>query len=189
MSDPAPSVRAMRYGFVVPFASEPEFVELAELGERSGWDAVLSWEGVWRRDAWVQLGAAAVRTERIRLGTVITPASRYKPWDLASLVSSVDQLSRGRVTLGVGLGALNSNWTAFEGEQPRRERAQLLDECLDVFAHLTGGEPFAYDGEHYSLDLTSPVEPGGPPPTVQPRTPSPIAPGHSRRSGACRARR
>ncbi|KNX36609.1 LLM class flavin-dependent oxidoreductase [Luteipulveratus halotolerans] len=157
----------MRYGFVVPFASETEFVELAELGERTGWDAVLSWEGVWRRDAWVQLAAAAVRTERIRLGTVITPAARYKPWDLASLVSSVDQLSRGRVTLGVGLGALNSNWTTFEGEESRRVRARKLDECLEVFAHLTSGEPFAYDGEHYSLDLTSPVEPSGPPPSVQ----------------------
>ena len=59
----------MRHGFVVPFASETEFVELARLGEQAGWDAVLSWEGVWRQDAWVQLGAAAVATERIRLGS------------------------------------------------------------------------------------------------------------------------
>ncbi|MDE9365925.1 LLM class flavin-dependent oxidoreductase [Luteipulveratus sp. YIM 133132] len=157
----------MRYGFVVPFASELEFIELAELGEEHGWDAVFSWEGVWRRDAWVQLAAAAARTQRIRLGTVITPASRYRPWDLASLVSSVDQVSQGRVTLGVGLGALNSNWTRFEGEEPRRDRARKLDECLEVFSRLTSGEPFSYDGEHYSLDLTTPVEPAGPPPSVQ----------------------
>ncbi|AKU17531.1 LLM class flavin-dependent oxidoreductase [Luteipulveratus mongoliensis] len=157
----------MRYGFVVPFASEVEFVELARLGEEHGWDAVFSWEGVWRRDAWVQLGAAAAHTSRIRLGTLLTPAARYKPWDLASVVSSVDQLSHGRVTLGVGLGALNSNWTVFEGEEPRAVRAKKLDECLDIYAGLTSGEPFSYAGDHYSVDLTSPVEPDGPPPPVQ----------------------
>ncbi|WP_392425628.1 LLM class flavin-dependent oxidoreductase [Barrientosiimonas humi] len=157
----------MRHGFVVPFASETEFVELARLGEQAGWDAVLSWEGVWRQDAWVQLGAAAVATERIRLGTVVTPAARYRPWDLAALTGSVDRLSGGRVTLGVGLGALNSNWTAFEGETPRKERAELLDECLAIWSRLSAGEKFSHTGAHYQLDLTGELEPGGPPPTAQ----------------------
>ena len=55
-------------------------------------------------DAWVALAAVAARTERIRLGPVITPVARRRPWKLAREVVSLDQLSRGRVIFGVGLG-------------------------------------------------------------------------------------
>lgn len=184
----------MKQGFVVPFASEREFVELASLGEESGWDAVFSWEGVWRQDAWVQLGAAAVQTERIRLGTLITPASRYRPWDLAALTGSVDRLSGGRVVLGVGLGALNSNWTTFEGATDRRTRARLLDECLAVWSQLSTGEPFAFEGEHYRVDTTGGIEPPGPPPTAQQPHPAvwavgALVPGRTRQRSLERAAR
>lgn len=157
----------MRFGFVVPFASEQEFVELARLGEQHGWHGVFSWEGVWRQDAWVQLAAAAMVTERVRLGTVVTPVSRYRPWDLASLVGSVDRLSDGRVTLGVGLGAPNSNWTAFEADDGRKTRAGHVDEGLELFAKLCSGEPFRHTGERWTIDLTHGIEPNGPPPTAQ----------------------
>lgn len=171
LSDPPTTVASMRYGFVVPFASETEFVELAELGERSGWDGVFSWEGVWRQDPWVQIAAAAVRTERVRFGTVITPVSRYRPWDLASLVGSVDRLSGGRVTVGVGLGAVNSNWAAFEPDEGRAARARKVDEGLELWRRLLAGERFRHDGEFGSVDLTAPIEPDGPPPPAQ--TPHP----------------
>ena len=69
----------MRSGFVVPYATEREFAELARLGEERGWDAVFGWEAVYGIQAWVQLGAAAMVTERIRLGTLLTPASRHRP--------------------------------------------------------------------------------------------------------------
>lgn len=154
----------MRFGCVIPWATEPEFVELAALAERSGWDAVFTWEAVWGQDAWGQLAAAAVRTERIRLGTLLTPASRYRPWDLASRVGSVDRLSGGRVTMSVGLGAQHDNWLAFEAEEPRATRAAKLDECLAVYAGLLHGQPFAYAGRHYSAE---PVELLAPPPPVQ----------------------
>jgi alkanesulfonate monooxygenase SsuD/methylene tetrahydromethanopterin reductase-like flavin-dependent oxidoreductase (luciferase family) len=93
----------MRFAFVVPMASEPEFVELAVLGEQHGWDMVFTWEAAYRCDAWATLAAAAMCTDTIRLGTLITPAARYRPWDLTQRVASVDRLSGGRVTLGVGL--------------------------------------------------------------------------------------
>ncbi|WP_431843779.1 LLM class flavin-dependent oxidoreductase [Calidifontibacter indicus] len=157
----------MQFGFVVPFASERDFVDLARLGEQSGWDAVFSWEGVWRQDAWVQLAAAAMVTSTVRLGTVITPVARYKPWDLASLVGSVDRLSGGRVTMGVGLGAPNSNWLAFEPDEGRKVRAARVDEGLELFAKLCSGEPFRHDGEHFTIDVTAGIEPDGPPPTTQ----------------------
>ena len=94
-----------------------------------GWDQVFSWESVWGQDAWVTLGAAAMVTERIRLGTLLTPAARHRPWDLASRCASVDRLSDGRVTLGVGLGALHGNWLAFEPDEGRAVQARKLDEA------------------------------------------------------------
>jgi len=139
----------MRYGFVVPFTTEHEFVELARFGEERGWDAVLTWEALFGTDAWVLLGATAVATERIRLGTLLTPASRYRPWDLASDVGTVDRLSGGRAFLSVGLGALHPGWTAFEADEGRGVRARKLDECLAVYAGLTRGDDLTYEGEFY----------------------------------------
>jgi alkanesulfonate monooxygenase SsuD/methylene tetrahydromethanopterin reductase-like flavin-dependent oxidoreductase (luciferase family) len=104
----------MRFGFVVPHADAREFAEFAALGERHGWDGVFTWEAVWGEHAWVALGAAAMVTERIRLGTLLTPASRWRPWDLASAVGTVDRLSGGRVVMSVGLGAVHDGWAAFE---------------------------------------------------------------------------
>ena len=159
----------MRYGAVIPYAGEHEFADLARTAERSGWDAVFTWESVWGQDAWVTLGAAAMVTRRIRLGTLLTPAGRHRPWDLASRVASVDRLSRGRVTLGVGLGALNGNWLAFEPDEGRRARAHRLDESLAVFVGLMNGQPFSYAGEHYSCAEVTELVP--PPPVPRPHPP------------------
>lgn len=141
----------MRYGFVVPYATEREFADLAQLGERRGWDGIFGWEALYGVHAWTQLGAAAMVTQRIRLGTLLTPASRHRPWDLASMVGSVDRISGGRAIMSVGLGALHEGWTAFEPDEGRGVRARKLDECLAVYAGLLGGDPaFSYTGEHYS---------------------------------------
>jgi alkanesulfonate monooxygenase SsuD/methylene tetrahydromethanopterin reductase-like flavin-dependent oxidoreductase (luciferase family) len=133
----------MRFGFVVPHATAREFAELAALGEARGWDGVFTWEAVWGEHAWVALGAAAMTTERIRLGTLLTPASRWRPWDLASAVGTVDRLSGGRTVMTVGLGAVHEGWTAFEPDEGRRVRAEKLDECLAVYDGLMRGQPFS----------------------------------------------
>jgi alkanesulfonate monooxygenase SsuD/methylene tetrahydromethanopterin reductase-like flavin-dependent oxidoreductase (luciferase family) len=144
----------MRFGFVVPFADTREFADIAALGEACGWDAVFTWEALYGVDAWVTLGAAAMVTERIRLGTLLTPVSRVRPWDLASRVGTVDRLSRGRVILGAGLGALHQGWTAFEPDEGRAARATKLDESLAIYAGLLAGQPFSYDGVYYSARPT-----------------------------------
>jgi alkanesulfonate monooxygenase SsuD/methylene tetrahydromethanopterin reductase-like flavin-dependent oxidoreductase (luciferase family) len=159
----------MRFGFVVPYANAREFAELAALGERLGWDAVFTWEAVWGEHAWVTLGAAAMATERIRLGTLLTPASRWRPWDLASAVGTVDRLSDGRVIMGVGLGALHDGWIAFEPDEGRAVRAEKLDECLAVYDGLMRGQPFSYAGKHYSAKPTDHLVPA--PPAQRPRPP------------------
>jgi alkanesulfonate monooxygenase SsuD/methylene tetrahydromethanopterin reductase-like flavin-dependent oxidoreductase (luciferase family) len=159
----------MRFGFVVPYADAREFAELAALGEARGWDAVFTWEALWGEHAWVTLGAAAMTTERIRLGTLLTPASRWRPWDLASAVGTLDRLSGGRAIMSVGLGALHDGWTAFEPDEGRRVRAEKLDECLAIYAGLMRGQPFSYEGRHYSAKPTDHLVPG--PPVQRPRPP------------------
>lgn len=157
----------MRYGFVVPDADPTGFADLAALGEEHGWDAVFTYESVFGIDAWVTLAVAATRTRRIRLGTLLTPASRMRPWDLASRVGTVDRLSDGRVILSVGLGALTDNWLAFEPDEGRRARAEKLDESLAIFTALCAGGPVTFEGRHYSAHLERDVEPASPPPTTQ----------------------
>ena len=91
---------------------------------------------------------------KIRLGTLLTPPSRRRPWELASQVATVDRLSNGRVTLSVGLGAIDSGFENFGEECDRRIRAELMDECLDIMCGLWDGQPFAYDGAHYQVEPT-----------------------------------
>jgi hypothetical protein len=159
----------VRFGFVVPHGDARDFAQVAALGERHGWDGVFTWEAVWGVHAWVTLGAASMVTERIRLGTLLTPVSRWKPWDLASAVGTVDRLSGGRVILGAGLGALHGGWTAFEADEGRRARAQKLDECLDIYAGLMRGQPFGYHGTYYSAEPTDFMPPD--PPVQRPHPP------------------
>ena len=159
----------MRFGFVVPHANARAFTEMAVLGERHGWDGVFTWEALWGEHAWVTLGAAAMVTSRIRLGTLLTPASRWRPWDLASAVGTVDRLSEGRAMMSVGLGAIHEGWTAFEADEGRQARAQKLDECLAIYDGLMRGQPFSYDGKHYSAKPTDFNLPE--PPVQRPRPP------------------
>lgn len=144
----------MRYGFVVPWGDAADVGDLAEAAETAGWDGLFVWEPVWGVDAWISLGLAAVRTSKIRLGTMITPPSRRRPWELASQVATVDRLSNGRVTLSVGLGAIDSGFDTFGEECDRRVRAELMDECLDIVCGLWKGQPFEYAGAHYTVQST-----------------------------------
>lgn len=159
----------MQYGFVLPSGDARMAAELAQLAEQCGWDGFFVWEPVWGNDAWVLLTAAAMRTQRIRLGTMLTPLSRMRPWKLASEAATLDNLSGGRVILSVGLGALDTGWAEFGEVTDRRTRAELLDEGLDIVTGLWRGQPFHYDGKHYQVRPMNFMPP--PPPVQQPRTP------------------
>jgi hypothetical protein len=159
----------MKYGFVLPYGDARVAADLAHAAEHTGWDGFFVWEPVWGNDAWVALAAAAMRTDRIRLGTLLTPLSRMRPWKLASETATLDQLSNGRVILSVGLGAVDTGFDAFGEVTDRKTRAELLDEGLDILTGLWRGEPFTYAGEHYTIKETSFYPP--PPPVQQPRIP------------------
>lgn len=146
----------MRYGFVIPFGDPELVVDLAVEIEQAGWDAAFTYETIYQMDPWVVLGAMAVRTERIRLGTLLTPPSRRRPWKLAAEVATVDRLSRGRALLCVGLGALDTGFGAVGEETGRRERAALMDECLEIMDRLWSGEPFTFEGAHYTIEWKVP---------------------------------
>lgn len=159
----------MRYGFVLPYGDARAAAELAFSAEKSGWDGFFVWEPVWGMDAWVCLTAAAMRTQRIRLGTMLTPLSRLRPWKLAGETVTLDHLSGGRVILSVGLGAVDTGFAAFGEVTDRRARAELLDEGLDILTGLWRGQPFRYAGKHYHIEPTDFFPP--PPPLQQPRIP------------------
>jgi hypothetical protein len=159
----------MKYGFVLPFGDARTAADCARLAEQAGWDGFFVWEPVWGIDAWVSLTAAAMQTERIRLGTMLTPLSRMRPWKLASETAALDQLSGGRVILSVGLGAVDTGFESFGEVTDRKTRAELMDEGLDILTGLWRGQPFAYDGKHYHIRPTDFYPP--PPPVQQPRIP------------------
>ena len=92
-------------------AEPAALVELAVAAERAGWDAFFLWDhmvvdraGVEIVDPWVTLGAIAARTDRIRLGTCVTPLARRRPQKVARETVTLDRLSGGRLVLGVGVG-------------------------------------------------------------------------------------
>src|SRR5919112_1428396 len=126
----------MRYGFVFPRGDARTAADFAREAEQAGWDGFFVWEPVWGIDAWVSLTAAAMQTERIKLGTMLTPLSRMRPWKLASESATLDRLSNGRVILAVGLGAIDSGFAAFGEETDRKVRAELMDEALEIVTGL-----------------------------------------------------
>jgi alkanesulfonate monooxygenase SsuD/methylene tetrahydromethanopterin reductase-like flavin-dependent oxidoreductase (luciferase family) len=159
----------MKYGFVMPSGNARDAANLAFEAEQAGWDGFFAYEPVWGTDCWVALTAAAMRTERIKLGTMLTPLPRMKPWKLASETATLDDLSGGRVILAVGLGAPDAGYYAFGEETDRKLRAELLDEGLDVLTGLWRGQPFSYHGKHYTIEPFETIV--APPPVQQPRIP------------------
>ena len=127
----------LRRGLAVPcFADDPaDLVELGIGAERAGLDGFFLWDHLVHSgsgdgppivDPWQVLAVVAARTSRIKLGTMITPVARRRPWKLAKEVTTLDLLSRGRVILGVGLGdPARAEFGLFgeHGRPPRPGRA------------------------------------------------------------------
>jgi alkanesulfonate monooxygenase SsuD/methylene tetrahydromethanopterin reductase-like flavin-dependent oxidoreductase (luciferase family) len=145
----------MRYGFIVNAGDPRQMAELAAEAEAAGWDGVFFYDGIAigkaeMYDPWVVLAAMAMRTERVRLGLILTPPSRRRPWKLARETMTIDRLSGGRLVLPVGLGALDDAGFGNVGEATDpRIRAELMDESLAILDGLWSGEPFAFEGRHY----------------------------------------
>ncbi len=142
----------MRFGFILPGGTADEQLEQAVLAEEAGWDGVFVWEGAYGVDAWTLLGAMAARTKRVRLGTMLTPLPWRRPWKVASQALTLDQLSGGRAILAVGLGAVDTGLGRTGEVIDRRERAEMLDEGIDLIAGVWEGR-LSFEGKHYNIDL------------------------------------
>lgn len=131
-------------------------------------------------DAWVTLGALAVQTSRIRLGTLVTSATFRLPGPLAIAVAQVDEMSGGRVEFGLGGGWYEREHTAYGIPFPTvGERFDRLEEQLEIVTGLwstPAGQTFDFHGKHY--DLTG--SPALPKPVQSPRPPV-IVGGHGKK--------
>lgn len=163
----------MKIGAALPYISAREIAELAALAEEAGWDGVFVGDAVWTVDPIVSLTAAALRTQRIRLGIMVIPVPLRKPWKIASESAALDNLSGGRLTLALATGAVWMGWQGFPDEATNTKiRAEMLDETIDILAGLYAGQPFDYDGRHFRVKLTSLDPQYYPPrPVQQPRIP------------------
>jgi alkanesulfonate monooxygenase SsuD/methylene tetrahydromethanopterin reductase-like flavin-dependent oxidoreductase (luciferase family) len=160
----------VKYGFVLPGGSAPEQLEQAVLADQCGWDGVFVWEAAYGVDAWTLLAAIAARTERIRLGTMLTPLPWRRPWKVASQVVTLDQLSNGRAILAVGLGAVD-NFLGNTGEElDRKTRAAMMDEGIDLIRGLWSANCM-FAGDHYQIDLSGRTDLGAVATPVQRRIP------------------
>ena len=170
----------MRYCLNLPIggrAAHPRtMAEFAVAAEDAGWDAVFTEDYIVYQnrqdlpayDPWVVLAGMAAATSRIRLGTMVTPLARRRPWKVVRETVTLDHLSGGRLTLCVGAGdPRDSTYAAFGEEADVRVRAAMLDEALEVLTGLWSGQPFSYPGRHFRVSEMTCL----PRPVQQPRIP------------------
>jgi F420-dependent oxidoreductase-like protein len=138
-------------------------------------------------DAWTTLAGLARDTNRIRLGTLVSPATFRHPGPLAITVAQVDQMSGGRVELGLGAGWFEAEHTAYGIAFPDlATRYDLFAEQLQIIDGLwqtPSGQRFDYTGKHYRLQDS----PALPKPVQQPRVPIILGGAGKKRSAALAA--
>lgn len=177
---------------VGPYADPSLIADLAVLAEDCGWDGVFCWDHLSRlgepaTDPQVALAAAAVATQRVRLGAMVTPLARRRPAKVARETVALDQLSEGRLILGVGLGSRDDEeFGDFGDAADRVTRGQQLDEALAVVTALWTGRPVAHQATHYRARSEAGFRPV---PVQQPRIPIWVAGRWPARPGFRRAAR
>jgi len=156
------------------FGDPGVLVRLALESEQAGWDGYFIWDYLGAHDTapvadpWVTLGGVAAATERIRLGALVTPVPRRRPWKLARELVTLDHLSGGRAVFGIGIGSDEEReYSAYGEPVEARVHGDMLDEAMTVIAELWSGESFSFEGEHYRLDDVLHL----PRPVQQPRIP------------------
>ncbi|MFX0169529.1 MAG: LLM class flavin-dependent oxidoreductase [Candidatus Hodarchaeota archaeon] len=154
----------------------PDFyIQCASLAEESGWDGVFIWDHIWAYwegesptfDPWILLAGMASHTDEVRLGPMVTPLARRRPWKLARETVTLDHLSDGRLILGIGLGGEAKEFSLFGEDANPIVRAEKLDEALTILKGLWTGKPFQFRGTHYQLEEVTFT----PPPIQKPRIP------------------
>ena len=155
----------MKYGIYAPnfgaYGDPHNLLELAAVAETSGWDGFFLWDHVLLHrhsdipmvDAWVALSAVAARTNRMRVGPLVTPLARRRPWKVAREIISLDTLSKGRAVLGLGLGApADAEFECFGEDPTDKVRAEKMDEAIEIVAALQSDLPVSFSGKYFKVD-------------------------------------
>src|SRR5581483_2248486 len=167
----------MRFGISLPnigaCGMPATLVDLSREAEAAGWDGVFVWDCVHigmaddgrlpMVDPWIALAAIASATSRVRIGPIVTPLARRRPWKVARETVTLDHLSQGRLIVPVGYGAIDDGAFCKVGEDVSpRVRAAKVDEGLEILTGLWSGRPFEHHGHFYQVDemtfLPSPVQ-------------------------------
>ena len=170
----------MKYGLHLPnfgpFSEARLLADFARLAEQAGWHGFFIWDHITRSwltpvvDPWIALTAIAVNTTTIKIGALITPLPRRRPWKMARETVSLDHLANGRLIFSVGIGSSGgkeAEWQAFGEELEPKIRAEMLDEGLEILNGLWSGNPFSFEGKHYRVNETQFL----PTPAQSPRIP------------------
>jgi alkanesulfonate monooxygenase SsuD/methylene tetrahydromethanopterin reductase-like flavin-dependent oxidoreductase (luciferase family) len=187
----------MKFGLDIPtagvYADPGKLADLAVEAEDAGWDGFFIWDIVFAEnqsdvpvvDPWVALAAIAARTRRIKIGAMLTPLPRRRPWQVAREAVAIDLLSNGRLVFGAGSGYQARDFTAFGEDADAKIRAEKLDEGLEVLNGLWSGKEFSFHGKHYEVNEVEFL----PKPLQSPRIPIWLAGGWPRRKPFRRAAR
>lgn len=161
-----------------PFGDARVLSDMAAEAERAGWDGFFIWDHIagdaYSRimvDPWVALAAMALKTTTIRIGALVTPIPRRRPWKVARETVSIDHLSGGRLIFGAGSGGVGAEWERFGEVDHPVARGEMLDEGLDILTGLWSGDPYTLEGKHYTVENQQFL----PKPFQQPRIPIWIA--------------
>ncbi len=119
-------------------------------------------------EAWTQIAAVAAVTERVRLGTLVTPPFFRNPAVLAKQIATIDQIAPGRVVAGLGAGWFEAEFQAYGCPfPPLRERMRALEETVQILKLLWTEEKATFEGEHFSVrDCVCEPKPAQPPPIL-----------------------
>jgi alkanesulfonate monooxygenase SsuD/methylene tetrahydromethanopterin reductase-like flavin-dependent oxidoreductase (luciferase family) len=151
----------MRFGVEVTgfgsYADPAVVAEVARCAEEARWDGLFIWDhlgwvgGIPCGDPWISLSAAASATSRIALGLDVSPLPRRRPQVVATAVTALDRLSKGRVIFGAGLGGSDEEFTTFGEDADAETRASKLDDSLQILDQLWRGQRVEHRGSNYTV--------------------------------------
>jgi alkanesulfonate monooxygenase SsuD/methylene tetrahydromethanopterin reductase-like flavin-dependent oxidoreductase (luciferase family) len=158
------SPRALRVGVQLPEVERdvrwPEYLAMARAAEEVGFDSIwlgdhLLYRGDGREErgpweAWTLLSALAAVTECVRIGPLVACASFHPPGLIAKMAATVDEVSGGRFTLGLGSGSVEGEHMIFG--LPVERRVSRFEESFGIVRRLLAGERVTFDGTYFTTD-------------------------------------
>jgi F420-dependent oxidoreductase-like protein len=167
------------YPGVAPDELFERVAQVAVTAEDSGFDTVMVMDHFYQLpmmgppdhemfEAYTLLGAIAARTQRVKLGTLVTGVTYRNPAILAKIVTTLDVISKGRAFLGIGAAWFDQEHEALGVDfPPVKERFERLEEALHICRGMFRGERPTFEGKHYrvkdAINSPAPITPGGPP--------------------------